>query len=139
MTDGLQVPLRLAIGRHGPVTLCVRPLSLEEAETYWPRRHCRAVCVRYRGHPGDLNAIGCLPSGTLRKGRLYDDGREGFFSIHSKAGPGHRGVLEVQYYTHRRDIAVALPGVQKLFANSLVQMKRALLGLEGRVTGGSVS
>jgi hypothetical protein len=36
-------PLYLAMGRHGPITLCVERLTQDEARIYWPFEDCAGV------------------------------------------------------------------------------------------------
>jgi hypothetical protein len=127
LLEGTSRSGQLLIGAHGPVIILVKLMAQHSLETYYHIKvgHSGQIGaeVRYVGHKDDLVTAGCIGAETLARvsyGDLNRDDENGaVMSVCSKAGPGKRGRLAVEYITADRAFAESLPGVRDLFPGGL--------------------
>jgi len=111
-------------GAHGAVTVGVELLSQYALDYYYhlkSRPGQVGAEVMYRGHKDDVIAAGCISPdvfASIPYFRFFDVGRA-LVWISSKAGPGKRGWIQLNYYTVDRAFAESLPGVLDFFPGGL--------------------
>jgi hypothetical protein len=105
------------------------PHGLNVYRPYFRHPPTRAIQVGYRGHKDDLAAAGCLKFASRGFDRFLDDDHGGIWYITSKAGPGKRGYVAVDYFVCDFSFAASLPGVRDCFPQALARLAAGQLRL----------
>lgn len=108
--------VRMAEGARHPVLLSVEQMPAGIAILGRIAVQAPGLRIQYRGHKDDLLALGCISRerlATAREARYEDDDSSGaILHVERKAGPGHRGIIELSYFAQSRAFAGSLPGVR---------------------------
>lgn len=139
---GRRRAIQLAPGTHYPITLEVEQMPGKDLTMRGLQENVEGVAIEYRGHKDDLVALGCIPGKLLARARyncFQDDPRGAILHVESKAGPRHRGVVEITYYTQSRLFAATLPGVGEYCSDWINGLKgRPQLRLAGDISDASL-
>lgn len=135
---GRRRAIQLAPGTHYPITLEVEQMPGKDLTMRGLQENVEGLAIEYRGHKEDLVAFGCIPGEVLAQAqynRFQDDPRGAILHVESKAGPGHRGAVEITYYTQSRLFAATLPGVGEYCTDWITGLKgRPQLRIAGDYT-----